>query len=656
MNSFINKDKKADTTYTKRFKSVMIMFLALFMSISFAACGPKEPASDYVENEADQSYDMNREALDVEQLGKTILEETEDAGQEYLDNTLFIGDSNTVRSMVYGHTTWDNVVAAVSMGVQHIKTLEMTYFKGYAKPVTVPKAVEIIQPQRIIITYGSNNVFMDTDEFIKQYISGLEAIKEAYPYADIIINSIPPIDRERENLKITMQAIDKLNKALSEMAKEEGYKFLNSSEVLKDEKTGFAKKDYTIGDGVHLSKTGMDELFKYIRTHAYITKDTRPKPLKKVPAREETPTGIITEDPLAVRGTRIKLVFVSSDTALGSVTGEVEQKIKRTITSKEVTAVPNLENGGIFTGWSCSVGKINNRDSETITYTVPKVEDSVTEIAITANFAKTSVEIKKDGKKTDKFELEVGKSVKLSADITGGFKGNRDVVWSVADGTVASVFADGSVIAISEGKTTVTASILGGKIKASCEITVKPAEKAISIEGETNVEAGKTTRLKLNFLLPGVNADGPAPTWLSSDESVATVSSSGVVTGIKKGTAVITVKFRTYTESVTITVTEAVIPEETTEPEPTIEPTAEPTAKPTTSPTAEPTVEPTEKPQETVNPTTQPAETQAPEINSTEPPAVTQRPTEAPPVQTQAPVETQRPEANEGVTSDNPVE
>ena len=300
-----------------------------------------------VENEIDNRYDKNREALDVEQLGNTILARTEDAGQEYIDSTLFIGDSNTVRSMAYGHTTWDNVVAAVSMGVQHITSLEMTYFEGYANPVTVPEAVKIIQPQRIIITYGTNNtVGYSVDNFISMYKEGLDAIHEAYPYADIIINAIPPIDKERENLTVTMQTIDKFNKALSEMAQEEGYKFLNSSEALKDEDTGFAKKDYTIGDGIHLSKLGMDALFEYIRTHAHITEDTRPKPLKEVPERKETPTGIITEDPLAVRGTKIRILFQSSDTSLGTVDGEIEQKIIpcRANLSRKVVATETLSN------------------------------------------------------------------------------------------------------------------------------------------------------------------------------------------------------------------------------------------------------------------------------------------------------------------------
>lgn len=85
-----------------------------------------------------------------------------------------------------------------------------------------------------------------------------------------------------------MKTIDAFNKALVEMAKEEGYTFLNSAEVLKDS-TGYAKAEYMeSSDGIHLSREGMDVLFDYIRTHAHETEDTRPA-LENVPTHIATP-------------------------------------------------------------------------------------------------------------------------------------------------------------------------------------------------------------------------------------------------------------------------------------------------------------------------------------------------------------------------------
>ena len=435
------------------------------------------------ETEVDKDYDKDREALDTDQLGNTILAETDDAGQEYLDETLFIGDSNTVRTMAYGFTTWDNVVAAVSMGVEHIQSLKMTYFKGYKNPVTAIDAVKIIQPKRIIITYGTNDLFWDTDEFIKVYKEALAAIHEAYPYADIIVNAVPPLDKQRENTRLTMQRVDEFNKAIAEMAKEEGYKFLNSSEALKDEKTGFAKTDYTIGDGVHLSKKGMEAYVNYIKTHAYITEDTRPKPLNKVPAREETPTGIISQDPIAVRGAKVKVTFTTSDSNLGKVNGEIEQKLKAGVTGSSVTAEAELSNGGIFTGWSCSYGGLSSTTDSTVKFTMPTVDESVREIVVTANFKRAEVTIRNGDSHVGDISLKSGNTVSLSAHVTDEFAGDKTVTWHSDDKSVVTVDSNGNVTAVGRGSTKIHAIILNGAVSAYCTVNVASGVEGIAIQG-----------------------------------------------------------------------------------------------------------------------------------------------------------------------------
>ena len=551
-----SKTEKRNKRFTATFacRVLALVLSAIVMMGVFTACGNKN--DDYVENELDQSYDKDQDSLDVEKLVDTILPLTEDAGTVYIDETLFIGDSNTVRSQLYGHTTWDNVVAAVSMGVQHITSLKMTYFKGYDEPVTVPKAVEIIQPKRIIITYGTNNTIgYAVEDFLKMYKEGLEAVKTAYPYADIIINSIPPVDKERENTAITMQTIDAMNKALSEMAKEEGYKFLNSAEVLKDEETGFAKKDYTIGDGVHLSKLGMDAMFEYFRTHAYITEDTRPKPLKKVPEREETPTGVISQDPIAVRGSRIKIVFKSSDLDLGKVEGEVEQKIKRTITSQAVKAVPLSENGGVFVGWSCDVDGLSSKTDKSVTFTVPKVDENVTEIVITANFVKVELALK--DKATDKtvksITLEKGEEKQLLPMMTEGYDGKKDVKWKIEDETIATVDENGKLTAVKGGQTKLTVSILDGKIAKEYDVTVKPPLEGLAISGDSTMLTGQSIQLTASGQPAGATFDSKKVEWSSSDEAIATVS-GGKVMSLNAGTVKITAKYGDFTASHTINV------------------------------------------------------------------------------------------------------
>ena len=552
MNTGKNKKYSGRKNMPAVLKIMLMIIFSFTLMFSVTGCGSgDEIVDDYVENEVDMSYDKNREALDTDQLGNTILMETDDAGQEYLDGTLFIGDSNTVRSMMYGHTKWDNVVAAVSMGVQHIPSLKMTYFKGMKDAVTVPDAVKIIQPQRIIITYGTNNTIgYSVETFLEKYKEGLDAIKKEWPYADIIINAIPPIDKERENLSITMQTIDKFNKALAEFAKEEGYKFLNSSEALKDEETGFAKKDFTIGDGVHLNKAGMEAMFNYFRTHAYITEDKRPKPLKDIPEREETPTGIISQDPLAVRGTRVRILFVSSDASLGRVEGEVEQKIKRTITSQPVTAVPVTENGGVFTGWSCSYNGLSSTTDATVKFTVPKVDDNVTEIIITANFAKAGIRMNNSS-----ITLKNGGTAQLSAYPTGGYTGDATITWWSDNNQIATVDSRGNVKAVSGGQTRIYASLLGGQIYTYCTVTVTQGLEGIALSGETNLQKGATAQLTLSLKPDGAQADRSNAKWTSSNTAVATVSTTGVVTAVGEGTATITAALDGFTASHNVAVT-----------------------------------------------------------------------------------------------------
>ena len=571
------------------------------------------------ETEVDKDYDKDREALDTDQLGNTILAETDDAGQEYLDETLFIGDSNTVRTMAYGFTTWDNVVAAVSMGVEHIQSLKMTYFKGYTNPVTVIDAVKIIQPKRIIITYGTNDLFWDTDEFIKVYKKALAAIHEAYPYADIIVNAVPPLDKQRENTRLTMQRVDEFNKAIAEMAKEEGYKFLNSSEALKDEKTGFAKTDYTIGDGVHLSKKGMEAYVNYIKTHAYITEDTRPKPLNKVPAREETPTGIISQDPIAVRGAKVKVTFTTSDSNLGKVNGEIEQKLKAGVTGSSVTAEAELSNGGIFTGWSCSYGGLSSTTDSTVKFTMPTVDESVSEIVVTANFKRAEVTIRNGDSHVGDISLKSGNTVSLSAHVTDEFAGDKTVTWHSDDKSVVTVDSNGNVTAVGRGSTKIHAIILNGAVSASCTVNVASGVEGIAIQGANNIQVDASAQLSVVTEPNGKSIDGANVTWSSDNEAIATVSRSGLVTGHTGGSVTITAKYNGYTASYTVLVYEPAptpTPEPTPTPSPEPTPTPDPPTEPTTPPT-EPTTPPTTEtaPPTTEQPTPEPSAEPIPETN-----------------------------------------
>ena len=317
----------------------------------------------------------------------TILPETADAGRSYVDETLFIGDSNTARYLLYANetgtafTSLNNNIGVVSMGVGSITSLKCEKFKGSSAMYTVPDAVAMLKPKRIIICYGTNNLSgssTDATNYIKTYLQGLQAIQTAWPYCDIIVSAIPPLDKQRENTNLTMTQVDAYNAALVQMCEENGFKFLNSAEVLRDDATGWAKKDYTLSDGVHLSKEAVTAYFTYVRTHAYAAEDRRPQPLGTIPTPDGVPANLINKDPIAVRGAKVPLEFVAANG--GKLSGTTSQLVKKGGTAA-VTAVP--DEGFVFAGWTASSGGSYN--SATISFTMPQNADAGG-VVLTANF------------------------------------------------------------------------------------------------------------------------------------------------------------------------------------------------------------------------------------------------------------------------------
>lgn len=159
-------------------------------------------------------------------------------------------------------------------------------------------------------------------------------------------------------------------------------------------------------------------------------------------------------------------------------------------------------------------------------------------------------------------------SIKLSAAsatvYTGGTKTlkatttptGQTVKWKTGDKSVATV-TDGKIKAVGKGRTTVTAyfKYKDKTYKATCTVTVKTPSVSLSKTSVT-VTAGKSVTLKATTA-----PSGKTVTWKSSDTSVVKVSSSGKVTGVKKGKATVTASLRyggkTYKKTCTVTVNAA---------------------------------------------------------------------------------------------------
>lgn len=140
--------------------------------------------------------------------------------------------------------------------------------------------------------------------------------------------------------------------------------------------------------------------------------------------------------------------------------------------------------------------------------------------------------------------LKAGETVSLTATVKPDDATNKTVTWNSSNESVATVDQTGNVTAKSIGNATINATANDGSGKyASCSVTVIKPVTSISLN-KTNLilyrGASDVTGTLTASVIPS-DASNMAVTWSSSISSVASVSSSGVVTGKSKGTTTITV-------------------------------------------------------------------------------------------------------------------
>ena len=164
-------------------------------------------------------------------------------------------------------------------------------------------------------------------------------------------------------------------------------------------------------------------------------------------------------------------------------------------------------------------------------------------------------------------EVTAGETITLTAEVLPADATNKTVTWTSSDNTVATV-KDGVVTGVKAGETTITASA-GGK-NATVKVTVKAAATSggetttiavteVKITSTvTEVTAGET--ITLTAEVSPADATDKTVTWSSSDTAIATVDSTGKVTGVAAGTATITAKAGEKTAAVDVTVKAAVAP------------------------------------------------------------------------------------------------
>ncbi len=157
--------------------------------------------------------------------------------------------------------------------------------------------------------------------------------------------------------------------------------------------------------------------------------------------------------------------------------------------------------------------------------------------------------------------LTVGGSVDLTStilDVNGATVFGRAVLFETSDANVATVSTNGRVTAVSPGTATITGSVDGKSGTASVTVAAVPIGTVTVSPPTASVAVGATTDLSATVRdANGATVTGRPVTWQSSSPSIATVSTTGRVTGVAPGSATITATVDGKIGASTITVTAA---------------------------------------------------------------------------------------------------
>ena len=156
--------------------------------------------------------------------------------------------------------------------------------------------------------------------------------------------------------------------------------------------------------------------------------------------------------------------------------------------------------------------------------------------------------------------IKEGETLALNAWVLPTGATNKNVTWESSNTEVATVNESGIVKGIKAGQATITVKTVDGNKIATCSVTVE--KNIINVERVELDKENLILKINTNQLLTATvfpeNATDKDVIWTSSNSEIAKVSGTGYVTGLKAGTAIITVTTKDggFTDTCNVTVTE----------------------------------------------------------------------------------------------------
>lgn len=540
------KQQQNETMTPMQHRAVLVCILCvlavlLTFGITTTLLKKEEPAlsvSEPAEGPAAPGEDLSGH-YQIDNASTALLTETADAGTDYLNDTLFLGDSNTVRLYNNGLISLQQFCAKEGIGTQVALSEGIVTFKKDSNHYTIPQAVAMMKPRRVVMTFGTNDTGMEVSDFIAHYTALIQAIQQSYPYTDIIVNTVPPVPADHSNYPHMDQAkIDDFNMALLGMCEQLGVRFLNSAEALKGS-DGYGIADYYTSGDIHLKSAGLKAVLNYIRTHALQTEDRRPD-TNNIPTR----TMEYVSNPSSAVAAPSSEAVSSSESQAESASSSESSSSESTSEDKKFEARYRVDKNG---GGTLSVG--NDTGNSSVTYTVTDPDKSITVTAVpaeghvfvkwsdgltsktrtdtdfkqnldvTAVFGTASVHITSEGKGA------VGSSYTFKAALSGKYAKTENLRW----------YANGQEVTQAAGKSSITVVVDSSMVNASYKIhavvtyndcKVSSNTLTITIGSGVTSESGSTSSSSSSHAGPSGSTSSSSASSGSSSHSTSSSSSA----------------------------------------------------------------------------------------------------------------------------------
>ena len=153
---------------------------------------------------------------------------------------------------------------------------------------------------------------------------------------------------------------------------------------------------------------------------------------------------------------------------------------------------------------------------------------------------------------SNKLNVEIGDTQKISYRIEPTNGEIRSINWSSANTNVATVDSNGNVTGIKSGSTEITLNINGNLI-GKVTVTVSPKVTGINLKSSSSLslKVGNTSQINAET----IPSDSGVKISYSSNNNHVTVSDTGLIKAVSAGSSVITLKADTITKTINVTVT-----------------------------------------------------------------------------------------------------